>query len=41
VQAYQEAGLDHFCASLFVATTVDELIEQMRLFARYVMPAFA
>ena len=40
VQAYQEAGLDHFCASLFVGNTVDELIEQMRLFARHVMPAF-
>jgi len=40
VQAYQDAGLEHFCASLFVGNTVDELIEQMRMFAKYVMPAF-
>ena len=40
VQVYQEAGLDHFCASLFVGNTVDELLDQMRLFARHVLPAF-
>ncbi|WP_405071386.1 LLM class flavin-dependent oxidoreductase [Kribbella sp. NBC_01510] len=40
VEAYREAGLEHFCATLFVGTTVDELIDQMRLFARDVMPAF-
>ncbi|MEV5967416.1 LLM class flavin-dependent oxidoreductase [Kribbella sp. NPDC051952] len=41
VQAYQEAGLEHFCASLFVGNTVDEMLEQMRLFAKYVVPAFS
>ena len=40
VAAFEEAGLDGFFATLFVANTVDEMLEQMRLFARYVMPAF-
>jgi alkanesulfonate monooxygenase SsuD/methylene tetrahydromethanopterin reductase-like flavin-dependent oxidoreductase (luciferase family) len=40
VAAFEEAGLDGFCATLFVANTVDEMLEQMRLFARYVIPAF-
>ena len=40
VAAFQEAGLDGFFATLFVANTVDEMLEQMRLFARYVVPAF-
>ena len=40
VAAFEEAGLDGFYAVLFVANTVDEMAEQMRLFARYVIPAF-
>jgi alkanesulfonate monooxygenase SsuD/methylene tetrahydromethanopterin reductase-like flavin-dependent oxidoreductase (luciferase family) len=40
VAAFEEAGLDGFYATLFVANTVDEMAEQMRLFARYVIPAF-
>jgi alkanesulfonate monooxygenase SsuD/methylene tetrahydromethanopterin reductase-like flavin-dependent oxidoreductase (luciferase family) len=40
VRAFEEAGLDGFFATLFVANTVDEMLEQMRLFARYVIPAF-
>jgi len=40
VAAFEEAGLDGFFATLFVANTVDEMLEQMRLFARYVLPAF-
>ncbi len=40
VAAFKEAGLDGFYATLFVANTVDEMVEQMRLFARYVIPAF-
>jgi alkanesulfonate monooxygenase SsuD/methylene tetrahydromethanopterin reductase-like flavin-dependent oxidoreductase (luciferase family) len=40
VAAFEEAGLDGFFATLFVADTVDEMLEQMRLFARYVLPAF-
>jgi probable F420-dependent oxidoreductase len=40
VAAFEEAGLDGFFATLFVANTVGEMLEQMRLFARYVLPAF-
>jgi alkanesulfonate monooxygenase SsuD/methylene tetrahydromethanopterin reductase-like flavin-dependent oxidoreductase (luciferase family) len=40
VAAFEAAGLDGFFATLFVANTVDEMLEQMRLFARYVIPAF-
>jgi probable F420-dependent oxidoreductase len=40
VAGFEEAGLDGFFATLFVANTVDEMLEQMRLFARYVLPAF-
>lgn len=40
VANFQEAGLDGFFATLFVANTVDEMLEQMRLFAHHVMPAF-
>ena len=40
VASFEEAGLDGFFATLFVANTVDEMLEQMRLFARYVLPAF-
>jgi alkanesulfonate monooxygenase SsuD/methylene tetrahydromethanopterin reductase-like flavin-dependent oxidoreductase (luciferase family) len=34
VAAFAEAGLDGFHATLFVANTVDEMLDQMRLFAR-------
>jgi probable F420-dependent oxidoreductase len=40
VAAFEEAGLDGFYATLFVADTVDEMLDQMRLFAGYVVPAF-
>jgi probable F420-dependent oxidoreductase len=40
VAAFERAGLDHFCASLFVGNTVEEVLDQMRTFARYVIPAF-
>ncbi len=40
VAAFEEAGLDAFYATLFVADTVDEMLHQMRLFARYVLAAF-
>ncbi|ORW84272.1 hypothetical protein AWC22_13600 [Mycobacterium riyadhense] len=40
VAAFEEAGLDGFYATLFVANTADEMLEQMRLFARHVIPAF-
>jgi len=40
VSAFEQAGLDAFYATLFVADTVDEMLEQMRLFARYVVLAF-
>jgi 2-polyprenyl-6-methoxyphenol hydroxylase-like FAD-dependent oxidoreductase len=37
VASFEEAGLDGFFATLFVANTVAEMVEQMRLFARYVL----
>ena len=40
VAEFEKAGLDGFFATLFVANTVDEMLHQMRLFARYVIPAF-
>jgi probable F420-dependent oxidoreductase len=40
VAAFERAGLEHFCATLFVGNTVDEVLDQMRTFARYVLPAF-
>ena len=40
VAAFERAGLDHFCATLFVGNTVDEVLDQMRTFARYVVPVF-
>jgi probable F420-dependent oxidoreductase len=40
VAAFERAGLNHFCGTLFVADTVAEMLDQMRRFARYVMPAF-
>ena len=40
VAAFEDAGLDGFFATLFVANAVDEMLEQMRLFARHVLPAF-
>jgi probable F420-dependent oxidoreductase len=40
VAAFAQAGVSHFCATLFVGNTVDDLVHQMRRFARYVLPAF-
>jgi probable F420-dependent oxidoreductase len=40
VAAFVQAGLDHFSATLFVGNTVEEMLDQMRAFARYVIPAF-
>lgn len=40
VAAFEEAGRDAFYATLFAADTVDEMLDQMRLFSRYVRPAF-
>jgi probable F420-dependent oxidoreductase len=40
VAAFERAGLQHFCATLFVGNTVSEALDQMRTFARYVLPAF-
>lgn len=41
VAAFADAGVDHLCALLFVANTVAEMRNQMRTFARHVMPAFS
>jgi probable F420-dependent oxidoreductase len=40
VAAYQRAGLDHLTALLFVGNTVAEMRQQIRQFARHVLPAF-
>ncbi|MFL6078238.1 MAG: LLM class flavin-dependent oxidoreductase [Mycobacteriales bacterium] len=40
VAAYERAGLDQFTALLFVGNTVEEMRDQIRLFARHVLPAF-
>jgi probable F420-dependent oxidoreductase len=40
VDAYARAGLDHLTALLFVGNTVEEMREQIRMFARHVLPAF-
>jgi probable F420-dependent oxidoreductase len=40
VAAYEEAGLEHLSALLFVGNTVDEIRRQIRFFAKHVVPAF-
>ena len=40
VAAFEHAGLEHFCATLFVANTVGDMLDQIRAFARHVIPAF-
>jgi probable F420-dependent oxidoreductase len=40
VAAYQRAGVEHLTALLFVGNTVAEMRDQIRLFARHVLPAF-
>jgi probable F420-dependent oxidoreductase len=41
VTQFGQAGVEHLAALLFVANTVDEMREQIRFFAREVMPAFS
>jgi probable F420-dependent oxidoreductase len=41
VAALEEAGVDHLCGLYFVGNTVDEMLEQVRAFARHVLPVFA
>jgi probable F420-dependent oxidoreductase len=40
VAAYQQAGLAHLTALLFVGNTISEMRDQIRLFARHVLPNF-
>jgi alkanesulfonate monooxygenase SsuD/methylene tetrahydromethanopterin reductase-like flavin-dependent oxidoreductase (luciferase family) len=40
VEAYRAAGVTHLAGLLFVANTVDEFLESMRLFGREVVAAF-
>ena len=40
VAAYERAGVEHLTALLFVGNTVDEMRDQVRMFAKYVIPAF-
>ena len=39
LEAFAEAGLDHLSGS-FVGNTIDELLDQLRLFADHVLPVF-
>jgi probable F420-dependent oxidoreductase len=41
VDAYRQAGADHLPGLLFVANSVDEMIEQFQLFAETVIPKFS
>jgi probable F420-dependent oxidoreductase len=41
IAALEEAGVSHLCSLLFVGNTVEEMLGQIREFARVVMPAFA
>jgi probable F420-dependent oxidoreductase len=40
IERYREAGAGHLSGLLFVSNSVDEYIDQMRLFAETVMPRF-
>lgn len=40
VSTFTEAGVSHLAALLFVANTVEEMRNQMRLFAHHIIPAF-
>jgi hypothetical protein len=40
VAALEQAGVSALRSLLFVANTVDELLDQARAFARHVIPAF-
>jgi probable F420-dependent oxidoreductase len=40
VEAYRAAGATHLAGLLFVANTVDEFLDALRLFGREVVPAF-
>lgn len=40
VAAFQDAGLEHLTALLFVGNTVEQMRDQMRAFARHVLPNF-
>lgn len=41
VDAFADVGLQEFTATLFVGNTVDEMLDQIRRFARDVIPAFS
>jgi alkanesulfonate monooxygenase SsuD/methylene tetrahydromethanopterin reductase-like flavin-dependent oxidoreductase (luciferase family) len=40
IQAFAEAGLDRLCAA-FAGNSVDETLDQIRMFAEHVLPCFA
>jgi len=41
IAAFEDAGVEALSATMFVGDTVGEMLEQIRTFARTVMPAFA
>ena len=40
VEALEEVGVSHLCGLYFVGNTVDEMLDQVRMFARDVIPSF-
>ena len=40
VEALEAVGVSHLCGLYFVGNTVDEMMDQVRMFARDVIPSF-
>jgi probable F420-dependent oxidoreductase len=40
VQQLEVAGVSHLCGLIFVGNTVDEMLDQIRMFGRHVVPSF-
>ena len=40
IEQLQELGVDHLCGLIFVGNTVDEMLDQIRMFGRHVIPNF-
>lgn len=40
VEGLEAVGVSHLCGLYFVGNTVDEMLDQVRLFAKHVLPAF-
>ena len=40
VEQLEAAGVGHLCGLIFVGNTVDEMLDQIRMFGRHVAPNF-